>query len=298
MSLWWDILATDFSIYLFFIWLYKVITPSLQLTHPQSFMMSSICKWAHDIIWRLLTFFSHVVSKIDIFRGIVSLEILVLGQHRIIVYIFLYKKWGEFKFQFSSFLTSKPADNPPPHKSNATPFLWPVQRWPSSVRRDIWDGRYKAKALNKNHPFLSALARGKFAAASIDSFFPPFLYLILPPSPLFFELSLFLSEQRHTSAQRGRASPRLSPISLKSFCLFLKADLSAVHFWAIKWDWKSHLSRGKGWLPDCHLFLDFTAIGVCRCDWILPLSLLFWAFRPTAGEVSWLSENCAMHSSN
>lgn len=39
-------------------------------------------------------------------------------------------------------------------------LLWQVQRWPSSVRGDIWDGRYKAKALNENHLFWSELARG------------------------------------------------------------------------------------------------------------------------------------------
>lgn len=173
-----------------------------------------------------------------------------------------------------------------------------VQRWPSSVRRDIWDGRYKAKALNKNHPFLSELARGKFAAVSIDSFFFFFPTSLSHPTSISspFCLRLFLSGQQHTSAareggQREGASPQLSLISPKSFCLSLKADLSAVHFWAIKWHWKSHLSRGKGWLGVCHLFLDFTVIGVRRCDWILPPSLpSSRAFRLTVGEVSWLCE--------
>lgn len=39
-------------------------------------------------------------------------------------------------------------------------LLWQVLRWPSSVQGDIWDGRYKAKAVNENHLFWSELARG------------------------------------------------------------------------------------------------------------------------------------------
>lgn len=39
-------------------------------------------------------------------------------------------------------------------------LLWQVLRWPSSVGGDIWDGRYKAKAVNENHLFWSELAGG------------------------------------------------------------------------------------------------------------------------------------------
>lgn len=49
---------------------------------------------------------------------------------------------------------------------------------------DVCDGRYRTKAFNKNHPFLSELAWGKFAAASIRAAFVPLLYLAPPPSHL------------------------------------------------------------------------------------------------------------------
>lgn len=122
--------------------------------------------------------------------------------------------------------------------------------------------------------------QGKICSGINRRFF--FLTLFFLSNPTSISPSIFHSvtatayiRQRERERARARASPRLSLISPKSFCLFLKADLSAVHFsGAINWDWKSHLSRGKGWLPDCHLFLDSTTMGVCRCDWIHPLCVL------------------------
>lgn len=93
---------------------------------------------------------------------------------------------------------------------------WQVRaKMAASVRGDVWDGRDKAQALNKNHPFWSELARGNSAAASIPTFFlslfsflTDLLYFTLAASSLF-------SPRLCLTA----APPRLSPMLPEPFGL-------------------------------------------------------------------------------
>lgn len=91
---------------------------------------------------------------------------------------------------------------------------WQVRaKMAASVRGDVWDGRDKAQALNKNHPFWSELARGN-SAASIPTFFLFFFF--------FFNRSTLFSPSLHLlffSLCLTAALPRLSPMLPEPFGL-------------------------------------------------------------------------------
>lgn len=101
-------------------------------------------------------------------------------------------------------------------KKKCNAAAWQVQRRLSSVRGDVWVGRDKAKALNKNHPFWSELARGNSAAASIHTFLFSFFFFF-NRSTLFHLSSIlsFFSSRLCLAA----APPRLSLISPEPFGL-------------------------------------------------------------------------------
>lgn len=112
-------------------------------------------------------------------------------------------------------------------------LLWQVQRWPSSVRRDIWDGRYKAKAVNENHLFWSELARG-----NLQQWHQWMPFSFFPLSTLSHLTSIF-SFFPHLCLTT--TSPRLSLISPESFGLFgaIEYDRKSQNYRQVRDDYQA-----------------------------------------------------------
>lgn len=136
---------------------------------------------------------------------------------------------------------------------------------------------------------MSELARGQFAAVSMDSLFSP-LFFISPYIHLLLYLCLLPRNSMHQAQEGKKKKCHFNQHwYLPNHCLFLKADLSAVHSEAIKSCWKSHLSWGKGMttrLPFISWFFFFflpwwECVGVIE---FLHCSLLWSIFGPHVEE--------------
>lgn len=143
----------------------------------------------------------------------------------------------------------------------------------------------KPRLLIKIIHFCQSWPGGQFPAVSINSFFSLSSYLNL----LFF-LSFSLFWATACIMHREKEHHLCSHCYLLNHCVSSRRLTSPLYILGLSRGKASHTYHEvKGWLPHCHLFLDFTAKGECRCNWILvspPASS--WAYRPTV-EVSRLS---------